>query len=466
MSKPFSHYSWTRKSYNFNERAHFFFNKPWIGGIILFICVIVAMLLANMEWSSELYHSILETDLSITIHSKDGNVDWVFPHNMTVEKFINDGLMVIFFFSVGLEIKREIVHGQLSSFSKSILPIVAAVGGMIIPALIYFSLNYGTAVEGGWGIPMATDIAFAIGIMSLMGSRVPISLKIFLTALAIVDDLGAIIVIALFYGGSINWLCLFIAFGLMVVVFIMNRMNERRMFFYIVPAIIIWSLFYYSGVHATLSGVVMAMLIPMEPRYNRKNFIRQSNHIRDHVVELEQNQDLPKTINEEYYNEDLRRMWKLSHGSEAMSQRLESTLAPYVTYLVIPIFALANAGVIINFNSAEVMEYAQEVGMLGAGIFAGLVIGKPLGIFLFSWIAIKLKIAAPFENVKWGQLLAISCFGGIGFTMSIFVDTLAFGDMSSHLVNLGKIAILLASIASAIVGVILVMMTSKKKRAN
>ncbi len=251
-----------------------FLRKPWAGGVVLLTCVIIAMIFANMEWSAHVYHELLTTDLSLVIHAHDNSFNLFYPQNMTIERFVNDALMVIFFFGVGLEIKREVLEGELSSVKKATLPILAALGGMVLPAIIYLLFNSGTPVEMGWGVPMATDIAFAIAILSMMGSKVPPALKIFLTALAIADDLGAIIVIALFYGGEINYLCLFIALMIMGVVYIMNRLGEKRMRYYLVPAIIIWSLFYYSGVHATMSGVVMAMLIPTKPRYNLNYFLR------------------------------------------------------------------------------------------------------------------------------------------------------------------------------------------------
>ncbi len=259
-------YRWVRNRHELALRSRGFMEAPWAGGVVLLACVAVAMLLANLPLTKEFYHNFLETDLSLVVHSPSGAIDWVFPDGMTVEKFVNDCLMVIFFFTVGLEIKREVVNGQLSSMRKAILPVVAAAGGMVAPALIFLLFNHGTLAANGWGIPTATDIAFAVGILSMLGDRVPVSLKIFLTALAIADDLGAILVIALFYGGDLQLGLLTIALLVMAGVYVMYRMGEKRMRFYVVPAIAVWGLFYYSGIHATLSGVAMALLIPMEPR--------------------------------------------------------------------------------------------------------------------------------------------------------------------------------------------------------
>ena len=241
-------YGWVRSRHIASERRQNFMNKPWAAGVVLLGCVLVAMLLANLPFTAEYYHHFLETELSVHIASENGLINWIFPEGMTVEKLINDGLMVIFFFTVGLEIKREIVCGELSSVRKAMLPVLAAAGGMVAPALIFMAFNHGTAAANGWGIPTATDIAFAIGILSILGDRVPVSLKVFLTALAIADDLGAILVIALFYGGSIKLGLLAIAFAILAVVYFMKRMGEKRMIFYLVPAVVVWGLFYYSGI--------------------------------------------------------------------------------------------------------------------------------------------------------------------------------------------------------------------------
>ncbi|MFI3293158.1 MAG: Na+/H+ antiporter NhaA [Rikenellaceae bacterium] len=450
-----SKYSWVRYRYEFGERSRSLFREPWAGGVVLVLCVIIALLLANLESTREWYHAILTADLSFNITSHNG-LNITFPEDLSVEKFINDGLMVIFFFGVGLEIKREVMTGQLSSFRRAILPVIAALGGMIIPALIYTIFNNGTPTAGGWGIPTATDIAFAIGIMSILGDKVPLSLKIFLTALAIADDLGAIIVIAVFYGGAINWGCLIAAFVIMIILYFMNRLGESRLLYYLFPAIVVWSLFYYSGIHATLAGVLMAILVPTKPRYSKLSLLRQSERIEANIVEATKIED------DELYQEKLVELGHLSYGSVSMSHALESILAPYITFVILPIFALANAGVVINLDDLNIFAVDLHGGSIGMGIFFGLMLGKPLGIFIASWAAIKLKLAEMPEDSSWRMIFAVACLGGIGFTMSIFVDTLAFGSVSEMFVDQGKIAILFGSLASVLLGVLLINIFAKR----
>ncbi len=458
----FSMYHWTRSNHERWLRNRKFFDAPWAGGVILLACVAIAMLLANLPWTAEIYHQILETDLSLVVHSTRNS--WVFPEGMTLEKFINDGVMVIFFFTVGLEIKREIVCGQLSSLRKAILPVLAAAGGMLAPAFIYLFFNHGTETATGWGIPTATDIAFAIGILSMLGNRVPASLKVFLTALAIADDLGAILVIAFFYGSSIEINYLLIAAFVMLGVFCINKMGEKRMIFYLVPAIVVWGLFYYSGIHSTLSGVAMAMLIPMRPRHSKEYFTHKMRWLKARLVDA--NPDLNGDgITDEFPNEEhrfyLRQMSRLSSTSVGMSYRLEHALSPYVTFLVMPLFALANAGVEIpSLEYLNIFQQSTGNGAIGMGVFFGLLIGKPLGIFLASWCAVKLKLAVMPDAASWRMLLAVACLGGIGFTMSIFVDSLAFTN--TVMINQGKIAILMGSCAAAIVGSLLILLFNQK----
>ena len=368
--------------------------------------------------------------------------------------------MVIFFFAVGLEIKREIVCGQLSSARQAILPVLAAAGGMLAPAIIFLFFNHGTIAANGWGIPTATDIAFAIGILSMLGDRVPVSLKIFLTALAIADDLGAILVIALFYGGQVQISCLLAALVIMLAVYFMKEMGEKRMFFYLVPAVVIWGLFYYSGVHSAISGVAMAMLIPMTPRYSKEYFAHKMRHLKELMLAARTSGDDFPNEHHRFY---MRRMRLLAADSVGMSYRLEHSLAPYVTFLVMPIFALANAGVeITSPEYLNIFHYSSEIGSIGMGIFFGLVVGKPLGIFLASWGAVKSGLAVMPEGATWRLLLAVACLGGIGFTMSLFVDALAYTE--PDLVDRGKIAILMGSMAAAVLGCLLILVFSKKRK--
>lgn len=452
-------YRWVRQRHMMGIRGRSFLEAPWAGGMVLLVCVIIAMLLANLPATKIYYYHLLETDLSLMVHSPDGVIDWIFPRGMTVETFINDGLMVIFFFAVGLEIKREIVCGQLSSTRRAILPVLAAAGGMLVPAIVFTVFNHGTMAANGWGIPTATDIAFAIGILSMLGNRVPVSLKIFLTALAIADDLGAILVIALFYGGKVQIDCLLVALVIMLGVYFMKQMGEKRMISYLVPAFLVWGLFYYSGVHSTISGVAMALLIPMEPRYSKEYFVHKMRWLKERLIGVESlGGDFPNEEHRFY----LRQMRRLSSDSVGMSYRLEHGLAPYVTFLIMPIFALANAGVeISSLEYLNIFHYSPEIGSIGMGVFFGLVVGKPLGIFLASWGAVKSGLAELPEGSTWRMLLGVACLGGIGFTMSLFVDSLAYTD--PDLVDRGKIAILMGSMAAAVVGCLLILVFSKRK---
>lgn len=458
----FQHYTRVKFQHVFALGGNRLMTMPWFSGALLMLCVVIAMLLANLPFTKEAYHHFLHTKLSISVQS--GEHVWFFPKEMSVEKFINDILMVVFFFCVGLEIKREIVCGELSTVKKAMLPVIAAVGGMMVPALIYTSFNAGTAASSGWGIPTATDIAFAIGIMSMLGDRVPVSLKIFLTALAIADDLGAILVVAFFYGGAINMTLLLIAFGILFFVFLLNKAGIKRMIYYLIPAIAVWILFYYAGIHATMSGVVMAMMIPMQARYSHSYFSKKNAHYQDMIEKFHDGDETP--------NHDqqlcLKHISDVARGSVGMSYRLEHALTPWVNFVIMPIFAIANAGVEIpGLSYLNFFQYSPEIGSVGLGIYFGLLFGKPIGITLASWIAIKLGVGEMPNGGTWKTLFAVACLGGIGFTMSIFVDTLSFGEqlpeITMHLRNLGKIAILAASLSAGIFGSILITLFSKNK---
>ncbi len=386
----FLKYGWVRRRHQLGLRGRRFMEAPWAGGVVLLVCVGIAMLLANLPLTAEYYHHLLQTDLSLAVHSPDGVIDWVYPRGMTVEKLINDGLMVIFFFSVGLEIKREIISGQLSTLRKAILPVLGAAGGMAAPALIYLLFNHGGVAANGWGIPTATDIAFAIGILSMLGRRVPVSLKVFLTALAIADDLGAILVIAFFYGEKVRLGFLLLAVAIMLFVYWMKRLGETRLMYYLVPAVIVWSLFYYSGVHSTISGVAMAMLIPDRPRYGRAYFVRKMRSLRTVLFMSEASGDEFPNSEQRYY---MRQMRHVAANSVGLSHRLEHALSPYVTFLIMPIFALANAGVPVSVEYLDIFAASPDAGAVGLGVFFGLLVGKPLGIFLASWGAVKSGLA-------------------------------------------------------------------------
>lgn len=459
-------YWWNKEVRNFQISQTSFRKQPWANGVILLACVLLAMLLANLPFTKHVYHNFLHTEFTIHIASPDGAVNWFFPRGMTMEKFINDILMVVFFFTVGLEIKREVVCGELSSFKKAILPVIAAFGGVLMPALIFTVVNHGTLASSGWGIPTATDIAFAVGILSILGDRVPVSLKVFLTALAIADDLIAILVVAFFYGGTINLPLLAIALMVILFVALMKKLGEKRIGYYIVPAVVVWFLFYYSGIHATMTGVVIALLIPMDARYNKAKFHRRAKILYEGLVESEQVKTAETFPNgpQRYY---LRRLSSLTKKTIPPSYRLEHKLNPIVNFLIMPIFALANAGVEIpDLSYFNIIQYSPTLGSVGLGIVLGLVVGKPLGISLASWIAVKTKVGKMPSKASWPMLIAVACLGGIGFTMSIFVDTLSFTgngidpDVTRHLQDAGKIAVLMGSVISGLLGTVAISIVS------
>ena len=463
-------YWWNKEVHNFKISQDRFTKQPWANGVVLLGCVAVAMLLANLPFTKHIYHAFLETEFTMNIKSPGGTVDWVFPHGMTVEKFINDILMVIFFFTVGLEIKREVVCGELSSFKKAILPVIAAFGGVVFPALIYTIVNHGTLASSGWGIPTATDIAFAVGILSILGDKVPVSLKVFLTALAIADDLIAILVVAFFYGGTIKLPLLFIALMVILFVALMKKLGEKRIAYYVVPAIIVWFLFYYSGIHATMTGVVIALLIPMDARYNKAKFHRRARILYEGLTESEQvdtGEAFPNGPQRFY----LRRLSSLTKKTIPPSYRLEHKLNPIVNFAIMPIFALANAGVEIpDLSYFNIFHVDPALGGVGLGIFLGLLLGKPAGITLASWLAIRFKVGEMPAKSTWPMLFAVACLGGIGFTMSIFVDTLSFAGegidpaVTQHLRDAGKIAVLMGSVASGVLGSVLINIVSKLQK--
>ena len=463
-------YWWNKEVRNFKISQDSFRKQPWANGVILLVCVALAMLLANLPFTKDLYHSFLHTELTIHVASPDGLVDWFFPRDMTMEKFINDILMVIFFFTVGLEIKREVVCGELSSFKKAILPVIAAFGGVVFPALIYTVVNRGTLAASGWGIPTATDIAFAVGILSILGDKVPVSLKVFLTALAIADDLIAILVVAFFYGGAIRLPLLFIALMVILFVALMKKLGEKRIVYYLVPAVIVWFLFYYSGIHATMTGVVIALLIPMDARYNKAKWHRRHAILYNGLLEAEKVHTSEAFPNgpERFF---LRRISSLTKKTIPPSYRLEHKLNPIVNFAIMPIFALANAGVEIpDLSYFNIFRIDPTMGAVGLGIFLGLVLGKPLGITLASWISIKCKVGEMPAKSTWPMLFAVACLGGIGFTMSIFVDTLSFTgegitpEVTQQLRDAGKIAVLMGSVCSGILGSALISVVSNLQK--
>lgn len=415
-------------------------HSPWAGGLLLVLFAALAMALANIPRTAEWYRHMLEIPLSIGF---DG---WKIDR--PVETWINDGLMAIFFFAVGLEIKREIASGQLSGMRRAALPLAAALGGMIVPSSIYALLNLGGPTAAGWGVPMATDIAFALGVLSLMGNRVPLSLKIFLTALAIVDDLGSILVIALFYSSGIDTTILVAAVAVFAFMLLLNRLNVYKMRYYLVPGIALWILFLHSGVHATIAGVLVALTIPATPRFSKRYFSYKTRFylrsFEQHDREGEEAQTNPRQL------EDIETIRLIALDAISPSQRLEYALHHTVAFFIMPAFALANAGVRIDSLSAlDVTATAQ-----GLGIVLGLVAGKPIGIFLFSHLAVRAGWCSLPDGVSWRALFGVACLGGIGFTMSIFINNLAFAD--SPAATSGKIAVLVASLVAVLAGILTV----------
>ncbi|MGL6128875.1 Na+/H+ antiporter NhaA [Chryseobacterium artocarpi] len=383
---------------NLSQYFKNFFNNSQASGIILIFCVLISLLIANSSAAESFQHFL---DKEVGTH--------LFGLEYPVSIWINDGLMAVFFLLVGLEIKRELVEGELSSFKNASLPIFAAVGGMLVPAVIYSIFNTGTEYSNGWGIPMATDIAFSLAIISMLGKKIPNSIKIFLAALAIVDDLGAILVIAIFYTDQIHWTYLLLSFGVTALLFILNFLKVTKTIFYIIPGLFLWYFLHHSGIHATIAGVLLAFSIPT----NASN------------VEI------------------------------SPLEKLEHQLHIPVSFLIMPIFALTNTN--ITFSSEMV---AGVTSTLGLGIIFGLVVGKLVGINLFSLIAIKLKLSSLPQNSNWTQMIGVGLLAGIGFTMSIFIALLSFkGEILIQ--DEAKFAILIASFIAAVLGFTILSLSSK-----
>ena len=417
-----------------------FFKNSSIGGIVLIFCAIAALLIANVPQLSHL-HNLLNQTAGFSIGDN--------KFEMSLLHWINDGLMAVFFLVVGLEIKREVLVGELSSLKQASLPIFAAIGGMAIPALIYVFFSIGTVYQNGWGIPIA------LGILSLLGKRVPTSLKIFLAALAIVDDLGAIIVLAIFYPThTIDLQMLLYAGMVFSLMIVFNRLNIIRPSFYIIPGIILWFLILGSGIHATIAGVLLALTIPGKNPINEVRFLVGCRYLLNrfsaagnHSTMVLENQEQQQIIHNLHY--------KIKQAHPLML-RFEHALHPWVTFIIMPLFALANAGVILNSKI-----FSPPFEPIVPGIFFGLLLGKPLGIFLASWLAVKLKIADLNSEIKWSQIFSVGIIAGIGFTMSIFIDNLAFTDFA--VIDMGKATILGTSFLAALIGLLAIYITTKDK---
>lgn len=376
-----------------------FFESSQSSGILLIICVAISLGIANSSLA-ENFQNLLDQEVGVHL----------FHLKYPVSIWINDGLMAIFFLLVGLEIKREVVEGELSSFKNASLPIFAAIGGMLVPAIIYTVFNYGTKYSNGWGIPMATDIAFSLAIISMLGKKVPNSIKIFLAALAIVDDLGAILVIAIFYTEQIHWMYIFLSLAVSILLFLLNYFKITKIIFYLIPGIFLWYFLHHSGIHATIAGVVLAFSIPTN----------------------------------------------LSNVEISPLEKLEHQLHFPVSFFIMPIFALTNTN--ITFNSGMVDGLFSGLGL---GIVCGLVLGKLIGINLFSFIAIKSKISSLPQNSSWTQMIGVGLLAGIGFTMSIFIALLSFkGEIQIQ--DEAKFAILIASFIAAVSGYVILSLSSSK----
>ncbi|MEO6042731.1 MAG: Na+/H+ antiporter NhaA [Tepidiformaceae bacterium] len=402
------------------------------GGIVLLAATVVALAWANSPWDEsyfELWHARLSLDLALFRIDED------------LGHLVNDGLMAIFFFVVGLEIKRELLHGELASPRKAALPVAAALGGMIVPALFYSVFNAGGDGARGWGIPMATDIAFALGALALLGRRVPFSLKVFVLALAIVDDLGAIGVIAVFYTDSIAWEPAAWAVALLAVIVVANRAGLRSVDVYVALGIVFWVAVLKSGVHATLAGVVLAALTPARPYYDGDSFETNAQGLLASLTNRGAREE-----DESAKQDTLLQLERLSRESTAPLDRLEHLLHPWVSYLVVPLFALANAGIPI---SGSAVRDAASSGVT-LGVITGLVLGKPLGILAMAWLACRLGWAELPENVSMAHILGAGLLAGIGFTVSLFITGLAFED--AKLIADAKLGILAASLLAGICG--------------
>lgn len=380
---------------------------------------------------------------------------------MNMLQFINDALMAIFFFSIGLEIKREILVGELASFRQALLPIIAACGGMLVPVLIFSFLSHGTSYTHGAAIPMATDIAFSISVLAMLGKRVPISLKIFLTTLAVVDDIGGIIVIATCYSTDVNYIPLLISVVLLFGLFAGSKAKIQSKMFYFTVGGAIWYLFLNSGIHSTIAGVLVAFTIPAKPLYDPRKYVRSMRNalsqfssedygsLRDNLILNNQQMDLLKQVE------------SMSDKVISPLQDLEDTLHPVVNYFILPLFAFANAGIfLLNMDPSTIFEGVS------LAVILGLVVGKFVGIFSFSWLAIMLRLTPKPAGSTWAMLASVSVLGGIGFTVSLFIANLSFGN-NIDLLNHAKLGIVVGSILAGIIGFILLHLTMPKlKKKN
>ncbi len=413
------------------------FKSPVTGSVLLILATIMALVWANSPWHESYFH-LWETEFSLELGE--------FAFSLTLHQWINDGLMVLFFLSVGLEIKREVLVGKLSSPRKALLPIMAALGGMIVPAVVYTLFNFGGEGAGGWGVPMATDIAFAIGVLLLLGKRVPLSLKVFITALAIIDDIGAVLVIAVFYSEQIMWVWLLVAFGFLGAIFFFTRINVRHTGVYMALTAGVWVGLMFSGVHATLTGFLAAIMVPARSRINPSHFI----HLEYYHLRRLRYSELTETsmLVDDVQVEAIMGVEEAARDMEPVLIWLEHALLPYVTYIVIPLFALSNAGIHLAGDWLGLLSNPVTLGVI-----FGLLVGKQVGVTLFTWLAVRLGLADMPSGVTWPQIYGMSWLTSIGFTMSLFIAELAFTDET--MIDHAKLGILLASVLAGGIGYLL-----------
>ncbi|MES9965088.1 MAG: Na+/H+ antiporter NhaA [Candidatus Sedimenticola sp. 20ELBAFRAG] len=430
-----------------------FIHEETASGLILMVCTIVALFLAN-SFLHHHYEHVLHTEIAISLGG------WELRH--TLHHWINDGLMALFFMVVGLEIKREVIVGELSDFNAALMPIVAAVGGMVVPALAFYVMNIGGSGAGGWGVPMATDIAFAVGVLVLLGSRVPKTVLTFLVGLAIVDDLGAVVVIALFYTEQIytNWLFLsLVAFVLLIV---LNLFGFRKPLPYFLVGTVMWFTMLQSGIHATLAGVLTALTIPVKPKFDHKLFVEHMSELLDSLKSHQSKQSEPRSaciIHDTHSRGVLQTLENGVHSVESPLQRLEHAMHMPVAFVIIPIFALANAGIPVEL-SALGQTLTHPVAL---GVMFGLVIGKLLGIAGVTWLAIKLGFGNLPEGMNFRHLIGVGFVGGIGFTMSIFIAELGFAGQAENLL-MAKTGVLFASLIAGVAGYLWLRLSSGSEK--
>lgn len=421
------------------------------GGNVLIFATVLALAVANIPGINNYYFDFWNNEVRLQLGSFN-----LFSHAgepMTLIEFINDALMAVFFFSIGLEIKREVLVGELSSFRKALLPIMGAIGGMIMPVVIFYFMSRGTDYTSGAAIPMATDIAFSLGVLAMLGNRVPVSLKVFLTTLAVVDDIGGIVVIALFYSGHIEFTYLIVAAVLLGVLLLGSKLKIKSKLFYTFVGIAVWFLFLNSGIHPTIAGVLVAFCVPATPVYNPKKYIKKirkaiSNF---HTEDDEKLQEL--TILNKNEMDWLKQIESASDKVISPLQDMEDTLHPLVNYLIVPLFAFANAGIpLLDTDPLSIFEG------ISLSVICALVLGKFAGILLFSWLTVKTRLAPMPYRSNWKMMASISMLGGIGFTVSLFIANLSFGNGDASmqvLLDHAKLGIVVGSLLSGLLAVIM-----------